>query len=209
MKITLVSPSRMELTGTPQGRGLPFGMAVCLGIAVVAGLFVYHQWSTGSRWGAVMPGLAGVFVLGIFSVLVLHSFRRERLVLDRTERRVEYSMWSLLWGSRKSRAYAYEKIYAVSVQKSLQAPGGGKGFPTTVHTARLLFTRPRRAIDLDEIQGGKPDEAVALAREVAGFLGVELKAMDFTGEEDDAGRPARANNGEPAGRMPGGAEGRT
>jgi hypothetical protein len=208
MKITLVSPSRLELTGTPQGRGLAFGMAVCLGIAVVAGLFVYHQWSTGSPWGAVMPGVGGVFMLGIFAVLVLHSFRRERLVLDRSERRVEYSTWSLLWGSRKTKAYAYEKIHAVSVQKTLQAPGGGKGFPTTVYKARLLFTRPRRAIDLDEIQGGKPDEAVALAREVAGFLGVEVKVMDFTGEEDDARRPSDANNGEPAGRSPG-AEGRT
>lgn len=168
----------MELRGVPQGRGLVFAFAVCIGIGVVAGLFAYIEWTRAkSAWGAAMPALGAVMMLFMLVGLVLLSCRRERLVLDRVTRTAEHETWSLMVGTRKSRSYPFDRIHGVAIQRSLQSPGGGRGFPVEVTTARLLIAKPRRAIDLDEAQSTSPAPVEALAAEVAEFLGMPLKVL--------------------------------
>jgi len=183
MKVTLRTANRMELRGVPQGRSIPFGVLVCFGIAVAAGFFVSIQWTNSrSVWAVVPPALIVVFMGAMMVVLVLLWMKRERVVLDHVSKVVEHETWSLLWGSRKSRAYPFESIHGVRVQRSLESQGGGKGFPVEVVKARLLISRPRRAIELDEVQSGNRAPVEAIAREVAEFLGVPL---EMTGGEDE------------------------
>ena len=101
---------------------------------------------------------------------------------DRVRRVATHATWSVLLGGRKEVEYPFEKIAATSIERSMQSAGGGKrsGMPTKVIRVRLLITKPRRAILMDETQGGgrkTVDEVEALAKEVAEFLGVEVKGM--------------------------------
>ncbi len=186
VKVILKTGDRMELRGVPQGRGLVFAMSVCAGIAVVCGLFVAIGWTKkGPSAAAFVPGAGMVLMLLMLCVLVLLSFRRERLVFDKVTNTAEYETWNRLIGSRKVKSYPFDRIHGVAVERSLQAKGGGKGFPTQVTKARLLISRPRRAIDMDEVQSGSADPVEALAREVSEFLGCALTTM---GSHEEAER---------------------
>lgn len=178
MRVVNRTGDRLELRGVPQGRSLVFGMVVCVAIAVVAGIFVWMALQRNkSVLAAVMPALGVLFMLGMLSVLVLASFRRERLVLDRVTKLAEHETWSLLFGSRKRHDYSFDRIAAVSIERTMQSPGGGRGFPTPVTRTRLLIDRPRRAIEMDEVQRGSDTPVEALAKEVADFLGCELRRI--------------------------------
>lgn len=198
MKVTLKTGDRMELRGIPQGRGLVFGFLICTGIAIVAGIFAYMGWVRGkSFWAGVGPAVGVVMMLFMMLALVLLSFQRERLVLDKVTKTVEHETWSLLIGTRKSKVYPFDKIAGVAVQRSLESPGGGRGFPIEVTKARLLISRPRRAIDLDEVQRGSVVPVEALALEVAEFLDKPLKALGS--HEEPERRPKERRKRDPGG----------
>lgn len=171
----------MELEGIPEGRGLLFAAFVSAGLAIVAGMFTFYIYIKSGSWtSAIMPGIGTAFGLFLFGFVFAMSLRRERLTLDKVIRTATHETWSLLAGSRKTVAYPFDKIKAASIERSLQSQGGGKGFPTEVTRARLLITKPRRAILLDETQGGgrkTVEEVEALAKLVAEFVGVELRRM--------------------------------
>ncbi len=183
MKIISNSGTRMELRGIPQGRTLIFGMVITLAIAAGAAAFAYIEWVRAkSPWGAAMPAVAVLFMLAMFLVLFLASFKRERLVLDKVTKTAEYQTWSLLIGTRKTNTYPFDRIHSVTVERTMQSSGGRRGFPTPVTKARLLITRPRRAIDMDVAQSSGHKTVEALAKEVADFLG---KSLTNTGKHDD------------------------
>lgn len=132
-----------------------------------------------------MPGIGTAFGLFLFGFVFAMSLRRESLVLDKAVHTATHSTWSLLASSRKDVVYQFDTIKAISVERSMRASGGGRGFSTRVTRARLLITKPRHAILLDETQGGgkKTVESVEeLAWTVAEFLGVEARTM---GKFDD------------------------
>lgn len=178
VKITFQTPDRIELRGIPQGRGLLFGILCCLAIMLVAAFFTYFELvKAKSPWAAVPPAIGVVFMLVLMGILILLSFKRERLILDKVTQTAEHETWSLLIGTRKTKSYPFDRLAGVAVEKSLQARGGGRGFAVQVTKARLLITKPRRAIDLDEVQSGNPEPVIALATEISQFLGTPLKAL--------------------------------
>lgn len=181
MRITLETGDRLELRGTPQGRGLVFGFVCCTGILIVSLLFSYVLYSQSrSLTAALGPGIASVFMLFMMTCLFLLSLKRERLTLDKVTRTATYETWSLLVGTHKSKTHPFDRIHAVAVERSLESPGGGKGFPIEVTKARLLILGPRggrRAIDLDEVQSGNPQPVEVLAQQVATFLDKPLQAL--------------------------------
>lgn len=183
MKIVLRDGARMVLQGVPQGRGMWFGAAVCAALVIASGLFAYGAWvKTRSLWSVAAPGGACAFSVMLSGILASLALKRERLELDKVTRTAVHRTWNVLLGRVKEKSIPRERIHAVAVQRTMQAPGGGRGFPTKVTTARLLLIKPKRAIDLDEVQGGDPEPVIALASEVAEFLGVEVLQL---GRHDD------------------------
>lgn len=173
----------MELRGIPQGRGLIFGMLICLAIGGVAAVFAYIEYTRHkSTVFAAIPACGSVFMLLMFLGLVLLSFKRERLILDKVTKTAEHQTWSLLIGTRKTKTYPFDKIHSVTVERTMQSSGGRRGFPTRVTKARLLITRPRRAIDMDEAQSSGHKTVEELAKTVADFLD---KPFTNTGKHDD------------------------
>jgi len=182
MKITRREGMLMELEGVPEGRGLVLAWIVAGGLCVAFGMFTFYTFMKSGWTSAIMPGIGTLFGLFLFCFVFAMSLRRERLTLDRVSRVATHATWSVLLGGRKEVEYPFEKIAATSIERSMQSSGGGKrgGMPTKVTRVRLLITKPRRAIQLDETQGGGKktvEEVEALAREVAEFLGVEVKGM--------------------------------
>lgn len=181
MKITRSEGMLMELEGVPQSRGLLFSALVAAALSIVFGMFTFYMYMKGGSWtSAIMPGIGTAFGLFLFCFVFAMSLRRERLSLDRVSRVATHATWSVLLGGNKAVEYPFEKIAAVSIERSMQSSGGKRGFPTRVTRARLLITKPRRAVQLDETQGGGKktvEEVEALAREVGLFLGVEVKEM--------------------------------
>lgn len=181
MKITRRDDAILELEGVPEGRGLWFAAFVSAGLTIVAGMFAFYVYLNSGSWtSAIMPGIGAAFGLFLFCFVFAMALRRESLTLDKVTEKGTHATWSLLAGSRKEFVFPFEKIAATSVERSPQSRGGGKGFPTEVTRARMLITKPRRAILLDETQGGgrkTVEEVEALAREVAVFVGVEIRTM--------------------------------
>lgn len=172
----------MELEGVPQSRGLLFSALVAAALSIVFGVFTFYLFMKSGWTSAIMPGLGTLFGLFLFCFVFAMSLRRERLTLDRVSRVATHATWSVLLGGNRAVEYPFEKIAAVSIERSMQSVGGGKrsGMPTRVTRARLLITKPRRAVQLDETQGGGKktvEEVEAIAREVGAFLGVEVKEM--------------------------------
>ena len=181
MKINSDSGDRLILRGIPQGRGLIFGFFVCLTILIVGLIFAYilHSKSNSIR-AAIGPLIGAGFMSCILLCLILASLKRERLTLDKVTQTATHETWSLLFGTRKSKSYHFDRIHAVAIEKTLQAQGGGKGFPIQVTKARLLILGPRggrQAVDLDEAQSGGPAQVEALAQAVAQFLNIPLKSL--------------------------------
>ena len=149
-------------------------------------MFTIYVYLKSNSWtSAIMPGIGAAFGLFLFGFVFAMSLRRESLTLDKVSRTATHATWSLLAGSRKEDAYRFDTIKAISVERSMQGSGGGRGFPTRVTRARLFVTKPRRAIQLDETQGGGKktvENLEELARHVAEFLGAELRVM---GKHDD------------------------
>ncbi len=183
MKIVRRDEKQMVLEGVPQGRGLGFAWLVCATLGLGFGLFTWLMWSRSHRIGpAIMPGIGTAFVLFLGAAVAGFSMRRERLILDREARGGVHTTWSVLFGQPRQTSFAFERVHAVAIQKTLESPGGGKGFPIRVTKARLLLVKPRRVIDLDEVQNAKADELEALARDVREFLGV---AAEEIGSHDE------------------------
>lgn len=186
MKITRRDDRVLELQGVPQGRGLWFAALVSAVLTIGAGMFtLYISMNSGSWTSSIMPGIGAAFGLFLFCFVFAMALRRESLTLDKVTRKGTHATWSLLAGSRKEVVYPFDTIKAASIERTMQSKGGGKGFATEVTRARLLITKPRRAVLLDETQGGRKktvEEVEALARLVGEFVGVEVREM---GKHDD------------------------
>ncbi len=184
MKIVARDNQRIVLEGVPQGRGLLFAALVCVGLAAGFALFTWYQWTVSQRLGpAIMPGIGTAFALFLGAAVAGFSLKRERLVLDREARGGVHTTWSVLFGLPKQVAFSFDRIHAVAIQKTYESSGGGKGFPIRVTKARLLLVKPRRAIDLDEVQNASTGELEALARDVREFLGVPAEELGSHGED--------------------------
>lgn len=186
MKITRRDDRVLELQGVPQGRGLWFAALVSAGLTIGAGMFTFYIFMNSGSWtSAIMPGIGTAFGVFLFCFVFAMALRRERLTIDKVTRTATHETWSLMAGSRKAVAYPFDRVAAASIERTLQSSGGGKGFPTEVTRARLLITKPRRAVLLDETQGGGKktvEDVEALARLVGEFVGVEVREM---GKHDD------------------------
>jgi len=191
VRVTFEDQNRIELEGTPQGRGMRFGIAIAL--ALVAGgsgfaiLISRHSKSNVELLGV---GLFIAFGLFLLAAILWLSLRRERLELDRRAGIGFHIQRHLISRRTTSTEFELSRVHAVAVERTEQASGGGRGFPITVHRARLLLLKPHAAIDLDEIQGGDPSSVEAIASRLARFLNVPV--VRLTGK-----RPRRRGRGKP------------
>ena len=183
MRVLQNDGSRLVLEGNPHARGMLLAFVVCVVMVTGTGWFTARAWTrSGSVWDVVGPAAGLAISLFLSAAVIGFSLRRERLTIDKVSKSVTHRTWSVVFGRARERAYPRERVHGVAVQRTMQSPGGGKGFPTRVTTARLLLTKPRKGIELDEVQGGDPAPVIALAGEVAAFLGVPV--TELGGHED-------------------------
>lgn len=175
MRVIDRTADRMILYGRPCSKPWLFVLGG-LFIAGVGGAIMFKAGKPNiGMWIAIA---FGVFICGTMVVVGLDGvFRRERLTLDRTTKAATHETWSMLWGQRKSREYSLDKCVGTAVQRTLESSGGRRGFPIRVTKARLLFDKPRKAIDLFEVQNGSDEKPRAIAREVAEFLQLSVREI--------------------------------
>lgn len=175
VKITERYPDRLVLAGLPHGVAWPlFGLALGSLFACVFGWLCAHHIQNAQWYNAVMTALgAALGMLFIFACTDVLQ-QRERLELDRVHRRGTFLHRSHVRGTIRSFEFPFERIAAVSLEKDMQSPGGGKGFPTRVLRCRLLLQKPRRAILLDETQNQRDERIRRLAADVSEFLGTPI-----------------------------------
>lgn len=183
MRVLQNDGSRLVLEGNPHARGMSLAFVVCVVMVTGTGWFTARGWTrSASVWDVIGPAAGLVFSVFLSVAVIGFSLRRERLTIDKVAKSATHRTWSVVFGRARERAYPMDRVHGVAVQRTMQSSGGGKGFPTQVTTARLLLTKPRKGIDLDEVQGGNPAPVIALASEVAAFLGVAV--MQLGGHED-------------------------
>lgn len=182
MRVTRHAPDRLELSGLPGGSAAIF---VPAGFALVGALAALFWLAT----GALIPLIAGgVMLLIALAAAAVSCTAREWLTLDLPARTARYRRRSLIPSDRTDLTVPFDAAHSVSIERStLRSPDGRMGHPIEVWTARLRLTKPRRAIELAQTQGG-PEQAVrSLAQAVARALGIPL--ADESGDETETRAP--------------------
>lgn len=187
MKILRSTPERIELGGVPAtGFALLGGCVVCPALAVGVGFFLWKEWTArGAHWywpNILILIFAAAFVAFLWGVCLSLFLRREWLVMDKVTGRGEHGMrW--VWGARIGRVKAFDidRVRHVSLELYMSSGGGGRrgggGMPREQKRARLLLDRPRRAILLEDSEGGIDSRVEPVANGVAEWLGVKVSRM--------------------------------
>ncbi len=188
MKIIENRPERLVLGGVPNlGFALLGGLVV--GPALMGGVafFLYQTlkkpgtsvWS----WDTLPLLGCGVFVLFLWSMALVQFLQRERLVLDRVLNTGEHSHRWLFGGRGKTTSFSLDRVHGVSIEHYKSSGGGSRrSMPRDQKRARLLLTKPRRAILLESSEGGIDKRVEPVAREVSEWLKKEIVVM---GSPDD------------------------
>ncbi|HMN39808.1 MAG TPA: hypothetical protein PKE29_03120 [Phycisphaerales bacterium] len=182
MRVTRHAPDRLELSGLPGGAA---AVVVPIGLALVGALAALFWLAT----GALIPLIAGgVMLLIALAAAAVSCTAREWLTLDLPARTARYRRRSLIPSDRTDLTVPFDAAHSVSIERStLRSPDGRMGHPIEVWTARLRLTKPRRAIELAQTQGG-PEQAVRpIAEAVARALGIPL--ADESGDETETRAP--------------------
>lgn len=187
MKILRSTPERIELGGMPGAGFARMGaFLVCPVLTLGVGSFLWMAWTaTGARWysaDVLILTAAALFIVFLWGVCFSLFLRREWLVMDKVTRRGEHGMrW--VWGARigKVKAFDIDRVRHVSLELYMSSGGGGRrgggGLPRQQKRARLLLDRPRRAILLEDSEGGIDARVEPVANGVAEWLGVEVSRM--------------------------------
>jgi hypothetical protein len=190
MKIESAYRYLMVLTGPPGGYGT-VALLLVVGTAMAGGgtAFVWYNWTVGAP--AIGPFVAGGAValfgygalIGGFGTLLT----RDRLVLDLSH---QTGRWTRrLFGRDMAKPIDFELRFAkrVAIEPYTESTGSGRASgPGTGSVrkvrARLLVTKPRRAIVLDDGELGSLKRVRGVATAVAEFL--EIEVDDRSGEEE-------------------------
>lgn len=183
MRIVERTGQRLVLAGIPGGTGVMIAFTAIGGVltaAVVAA--AVHEIKQGNHGTLVPIGIGMLVAQALFwAGVITLVFARERLELDRVTGRGRYTICSPIVDTGNSPfEFDLASVDSVSLELTLDstsAPGPG-GFDrrstTEVYRARLRILRPRRGVVLLERSESGREQALGLAREVAGFLGVDF-----------------------------------
>lgn len=184
MKIVEHTSERLVLKGTP-GSVHWMVFATLLGVAVMSATAWFAWISANERLGYLQLIPLGIgFLMGsaMFLVgVVTLATGRMRLVLERVTGNASYDVYSPVIDVGKSCKFRLEEIEGVAIERLQEARPHNDdhgSFPAKVCRARLRVRKPRRAIVLDETENGQEQRVQAVAKEVAGWLELEVAQQD-------------------------------
>jgi hypothetical protein len=180
MKPLRQHPQRLVLAGPPGGVGTVI-LLIVVGAAMTGGGALFALADLGDA--GLMPRIAG-WLIGLVGVAILvggvgNAFARDRLELDQVTGRGRWSRRLLGRDLQNPIDFALEHAKRVQLEYFTESSCSDTG-PSTVNKvrARLLLTKPRRAILLAEAERSRADRIRATAATVADFLGQELEVAD-------------------------------
>ncbi|MHC4991757.1 MAG: hypothetical protein ACYTGC_12330 [Planctomycetota bacterium] len=182
MKIHLDDGDRLVLSGPPGGVGAVVLLLV-VGTAMSGGggLFLRMGLTHGALMMIIMGGLAGAVGLAILVGGIGTALTRDRLELDSVTGRGRWTRQLLGRPLKKPVEFALEHAKHVTVKQFVEtSPRTNSGGSSSVEKvrARLLITKPRRAIVLDEAERPRMPRVQAVAEAVAARLGLEVEVSD-------------------------------
>lgn len=186
MRVVENSAERLVLRGVPGGT---VWMVFCLllGLAVMAAAVGFASATYDGASGAlnlqliplgigVLMGLA-FFLIGAVTLAV----GRVELTLDRVTGEGIYEVCSPIVEAGKPCRFRLEHIARLELKATEEArppDADGEQFDAQVVRLRLLVTRPRRTIVLDETQNGRVQRVQRTAEAVAAWLGVDPPPLE-------------------------------
>ncbi|MDX9911639.1 MAG: hypothetical protein RBS39_07405 [Phycisphaerales bacterium] len=190
MRITHDTGDTLVLRGIPGGVGwLVFATFLGVLFSVVFSVVCVHLLRTsGFGFRVVMTALGvalGLLFL-VFGVVSL-AVGRESLSLDKVNGKGRYHSRSPIIDVPKPFEFSLESIKHVSIERYTERNpgGGGRGGGMSSHDAcraRLLISKPRRAVVLDETSNGRDARVRTIADRVAVFL--DLPVIESDRRED-------------------------
>lgn len=185
MRIRHRDDGLMRLAGVPGGVGWMI-FATLLGLLFTAafGWFALAQYRSGGiGFGVVMCSL-GVLLgqLFMWTGIVTLAVARESLELDTRAGGGRYRSRSPIVDVPKPFEFDLSNVHAVSIERYTErSPGGRRGGGMSemdVCRARLLISKPRRAVTMDQTSNHRDQRVISLATQVAEFLGVPMEETD-------------------------------
>ncbi len=177
MNLVESTAERLVLRGTPGGR-LAVMALTAIGLALTAAIgyfaFALYDASKGLAWGHLPLALGlGIGQLLFWAGAVTLAVGRLSLVLDRATGEGVYSVRSPIIDAGRPCRFRLENIARLEMTATEEARpevGDGARFDATVVKLRLLVSRPRCAITLDETQNGNVQRIEKLRDAVANWL---------------------------------------
>lgn len=187
MRITKQSNETLVLSGIPGGAGwMVFATVLGFVLATGFGTLAFREYAVdGWSFDLVMPGFGAslgllFFVTGAATLTV----GRESLTLDRTTQKGHYHARSPVVSLPRPFDFELSDIQTIVIERSTERTRGGRAgsgaglSETDVCRARLLITRPNRAVVLDETSNARDARVIALANRVARFLDLPVTEID-------------------------------
>jgi hypothetical protein len=188
MKIrTQEGATRLVLAGIPGSAGwMVFAMLLGLLFTGAFGALTWHNFQKGGFGRDVVACGIGTALGQLFfwTGLVTLAVGRESLELDKGPNPVgRYRSRSPIVTVQKPFDFDLAQVHAVSVERLTERHrGGGRrgggASEVDVIRARLLISKPRRAVTLDESSNGRDERVITVGRTVAEFLGVPIEETD-------------------------------
>ncbi|MGP1347558.1 MAG: hypothetical protein ACTS3F_12950 [Phycisphaerales bacterium] len=193
MKVVRDDGNRIVLSGPPGGKGTVVLLLV-VGTAFLGGAWLFATAGAGATqspsgglgnfFGNLMPKYGVPIICGaiggiVFSFGVGSAVARDRLVLDKVTNACSWTRTIL--GYPLSKPIEFELRFAkhVKIERFVETqpggPNGGGGGWSHKSRARLLITKPRRAIVLDEGERQNEPRVRGVGEAVARFLDLPLE----------------------------------
>jgi hypothetical protein len=176
----------MVLAGIPGSAGwMVFAMLLGLLFTGAFGALTWHNFKKkGFGRDVVSCGVgAALGQLFFWTGLVTLAVGRESLELDKTKTSGgRYRSRSPIVTVQKPFDFDLPNVHSVSIERLTERHRGGRrgggSSEVDVIRARLLVSKPRRAVTLDESSNSQDERVIAVGRAVAEFLGVPIEETD-------------------------------
>lgn len=193
MKLTQDDDNRIILSGPPGGKSTVI-LLLAVGTAFFAGAWLFGSASFGASSSStpiafyIIPFVCGAIGAVAFFSGVIATLSRDRLVLDKVTNEGRWTR--TCFGKALSKPIEFELRFAkhVKIERFTEAepnaPQGGTGGWTKKSRARLLISKPRRAIVLAEVERQNEPKIRETAQRVADFLELQLEGPSGSKDED-------------------------
>jgi hypothetical protein len=188
MRINKHPGNWLILSGPPGGVGTVVLLLV-VGTALSGGgaFFAWKVWSEAQRLGPTIAcGAAALFGLGILIVGIGSALTRDRLELDPVTRSGRWTRRLLGFNVTKPVEFSFEHARRIRIEYYTDSnphdTGSGSGEKVR---AKLLITKPRKSIELDQAEIQHAPRVREIAQTVANMLDLTVEDPEPTGEPED------------------------